>query len=66
MKSNDIVWSNLLCVFGLWEGIQWADQFEETCETAHCTEKHFHCHCGESFVLKRDVKRHTERLHEVK
>jgi hypothetical protein len=51
-----------LCV-GLWEGICWADQFEGTCETAHWTQKPFHCHCGESFTLKRDLKRHTERLH---
>lgn len=54
-----------LCV-GLWEGIYWADKFEETRETAHCTQKPFHYHYGESFTLKRDTKRHTERLHVVK
>jgi len=32
----------------------------------HSGEKPFHCHCGESFTLKRDLKQHTERLHEVK
>jgi hypothetical protein len=52
-----------LC-FGLWEGIHWADQFEGTCETAHWTQT-FRCHCGESVTLKRDLKRHTENLHDV-
>jgi uncharacterized Zn-finger protein len=32
----------------------------------HTGEKPFHCHCGESFALKRDLKRHTKRLHKVK
>ena len=30
----DPVWWKELCVFGLWEGIQWADQLEEKCDTA--------------------------------
>jgi len=42
-----------LCV-GLWEGIEWADQFEET-QTAHCTQKPFHFQCGDSCSLKRDL-----------
>jgi hypothetical protein len=59
------VWWKVLCVFGLWEGIHWADQFEEKVETAHWWEI-FHCHCGEIFTAKRDLKRHTKRLHDVK
>lgn len=31
----------------------------------HTGEKPFQCYCGESFTLKRDLKRHTERMHEV-
>ena len=32
----------------------------------HSGEKYFHCHCGKSFALIRDLKRHTERLHDIK
>jgi len=32
------VWWKGLCVFGTWECINWADQFEETCETAQWWE----------------------------
>jgi uncharacterized Zn-finger protein len=32
----------------------------------HSGEKLFHCHCGDSFALKHDLKRLTERLHAVK
>ena len=34
--------------------------------TLHTGVKLSQCHCGESFTLKRDLKTHTERLHEVK
>jgi uncharacterized Zn-finger protein len=32
----------------------------------HTGEKPFHCHYGEGFALKCDLRRYTERLHEVK
>ena len=34
----DPVWWKVLCVFSLWEGIHWADQLEEKCDTAQWRE----------------------------
>jgi hypothetical protein len=38
VTSYDTLWCKGLCVLCLWEGIHLADQFEETCDTAHWWE----------------------------